>query len=75
MFIGFLEWVRPTDGNYLLAGRLKKVVRKILDRVLDPLPGTSNGSDDMGYQIDTILEPFGEMDWLWAQNTPWMEFN
>jgi hypothetical protein len=79
MFIGFLEWIRPTDGNYLLAGRLKKVVRRILDRVLDPPPQVPSGSDMMDIPIDPMLAPFGEMDWLnnidWTQSSSWMEFN
>jgi hypothetical protein len=77
MFIGFLEWIRPTDGNYLLAGRLKKVVRRILDRVLDPPPQIP--TDDNMMPIDPMLAPFGEMDWLntidWTQGSSWMEFN
>lgn len=71
MFIGFLEWIRPTDGNYLLAGRLKKVVRKVLDRVLDPPPQVPNENDVMDFPIDPMLAPFGEMDWLWTQNSSW----
>jgi len=77
MFIGFLEWIRPTDGNFLLAGRLKKVVRRILDRVLDP-PAQIPMDNDM-MPIDPMLAPFGEMDWLntidWTQGSSWMEFN
>jgi len=77
MFIGFLEWIRPTDGNYKLAGRLKKVVRRILERVLEP-PQEAPGHDMMKLPIDPMLAPFGEMDWLntldWTQGS-WMEFN
>ena len=72
MFIGFLEWVRPTDGNYLLAGRLKKVVRRILDRVLDP-PKEIPGDGMVDFPIDPELAVFGEMDWLntvdWTQGS------
>jgi hypothetical protein len=78
MFIGFLEWVRPTDGNYLLAGRLKKVVRRILDHVLDPPPKETRDSSLMDIPIDPMLAPFGEMDWLntidWTQGS-WMDLN
>lgn len=35
LFIAFLEWIRPTDGNFTLALRLRKVVRRVLDYVLD----------------------------------------
>lgn len=78
MFIGFLEWIRPTDGNYLLAGRLRKVVRRILDRVLDPPKDLMrDGSEMMESSLDPMLAPFGEMDWLntidWTQGS-WTEF-
>lgn len=36
MFTGFLDWIRLTDGNYLLCGKLSKVVRRIVDYVLEP---------------------------------------
>lgn len=36
MFLGFLDWIRPTDGNYLLCSKLRKVIRRIIDNVLDP---------------------------------------
>ncbi len=35
MFIAFLDWIRPTDGNYLLCGKVSKVVQKIIDDVLE----------------------------------------
>lgn len=78
MFIGFLEWIRPTDGNFQLAGRLRKVVRSILDRVLDPPSKETLGSEMMEMQVDPMLAPFAEMDWLntidWTQGS-WTEFN
>lgn len=42
MFLGFLDWIRPTDGNYLLCSKLRKVIRRIVDHVLDP-PQPSEG--------------------------------
>ncbi len=35
MFVGFLEWIRPTDGNYLLCSKVSRVVRNIVDHVLE----------------------------------------
>ena len=41
MFIGFLDWVRPTDNNYELCVKLNKVIKNIVDSVLDaPHPPT-----------------------------------
>lgn len=69
LFIGFLEWIRPTDGNYRLAGRLRKVIRRVLDHVLEP-PNTQ--SDAPVSTIDppfdpTLIDPpdnLNDMDWL-----------
>ena len=81
MFIGFLEWVRPTDGNYLLAGRLKKVVRRILDHVLEPPQQDATKSNFMDVPFDPMLTPWDDidsLDWLntidWTQGS-WMDFN
>lgn len=82
LFIGFLEWIRPTDGNYNLANRLKKVIRKVLDRVLEPSPGEMRRESEMGTPFDpSMLAPWDspdDMDWLntidWTQGS-WMEFN
>ncbi|KAG9232196.1 hypothetical protein BJ875DRAFT_443401 [Amylocarpus encephaloides] len=64
LFIGFLEWIRPTDGNYKLAGRLKKVIRKVLDHVLEPphsdLPSPESQYDPTLLEMDNL----NDMDWL-----------
>lgn len=80
MFLGFLEWIRPTDGNYQLAGRLRKVVRRILDYVLEPpLPAEEVRQDDfmdVGLDQTLGLDEMDCLDWLntvdWTQG-PWME--
>lgn len=38
MFIGCLEWVRPSEGNYTLCVRMRKVIKRILDQVLELPP-------------------------------------
>jgi len=40
MFRGFLDWIRPNDGNYQLCRRLRQVIGGILDCVLDSTPPT-----------------------------------
>jgi hypothetical protein len=81
LFIAFLEWVRPTDGNYTLAQRLKKVIRRVLDHVLEPAPKDVGGEEGSQFSFDPMLPPFDEMndlDWLntidWTQGS-WMDFN
>lgn len=84
LLVAFLEWIRPTDGNYTLAQRLRKVVRRLLDYVLDASqkePATEAGSE---VQYDPMLDSFdgmndmNDMDWLstidWTQGS-WMEFD
>jgi len=84
IFIRFLEWIRPTDGNYLLAKRLKTVVKCAVDHVLDPPQlqpkqhFTESRSED--FHFDTMLDPLDDntIDWLntidWTQGS-WVGFN
>ena len=82
LFIAFLEWVRPTDGNYTLAQRLRKVVRRVLDHVLEqPSQKEVGVGGENEFPFDPMLAPFDEMndlDWLntidWTQGS-WMDFN
>jgi hypothetical protein len=70
MFISFLDWVRPTDGTHLLVGKLKNVIQKTLDHVLNRESGSKNESY-ANIPIDPMLAPFGEMDWL--NTIDWMQ--
>lgn len=38
LLIGFLEWVRPAAGNYQLCGRMRQIIKRILDQILNPPP-------------------------------------
>ncbi|RDL35717.1 Uncharacterized protein BP5553_06329 [Venustampulla echinocandica] len=44
LVIGFLEWVRPPAGNYQICVRMKLIIKRILDRVLDPSPPSSQST-------------------------------
>ncbi|KAG4024977.1 hypothetical protein MFRU_076g00240 [Monilinia fructicola] len=35
LLVGFLEWVKPSAGNYQLCGRMSKLVKRILDQILN----------------------------------------
>lgn len=89
MFICFLEWIRPTDPNYLLMGRLKTAVKKVIDHVLDPpqlqqleQPQTQRAVDSniADFSLDPMLAPLDPdtIDWLnaidWTQG-PWIELS
>lgn len=36
LLIGFLDWVQPTAGNYQLCTRMRRTIKQILDKVLNP---------------------------------------
>jgi hypothetical protein len=36
LLIGFLEWVRPAAGNFQLCGRMRQIIKRILDQILNP---------------------------------------
>lgn len=73
--------IRPTDGNYALAQRLRKVIRRVLDYVLETKNDTTK-SPNNEVPFDPMLTSFTEMDdldWLntidWTQQASWMDFN
>ncbi|CZR53186.1 uncharacterized protein PAC_03064 [Phialocephala subalpina] len=80
LFIAFLEWIRPTDGNYALAQRLRKVIQRVLNYVLDSRNETTR-TPNTEIPFDPMMTSFTEMDdldWLntidWTQGS-WMDFN
>ena len=78
MFIAFLGWVRVGDGNYELCQKLKNVIQKILDHVLEalvPVPLDGGGANPMDYEsIDANHSALtgtdlSEQDWMNLLNT------
>jgi hypothetical protein len=72
LFIGFLEWARPSDGNFVLCWRLVKVIQRIVDHVLDPPPESvpqAVSFDMLGLDVDLMLLSFDELDCLDWLNT------
>ncbi|KAL2061598.1 hypothetical protein VTL71DRAFT_6975 [Oculimacula yallundae] len=53
LFIAFLDYIRPTDNNFQLCGKFKKVVKRIIDTAIDaprpcltgPQPGSRSFED------------------------------
>jgi hypothetical protein len=41
LLIGFLEWVKPAAGNYQLCVRMRIIIKRILDQILNPSPPSS----------------------------------
>ena len=81
MFIGCLQWIRPSEGNYALCVRTRKVIKRILDQVLEmPLsktfepkePGPDPGPSSDGLAISSIFAPEDEPDYVeWLNSIDW----
>lgn len=80
IFIGALEWVRPSEGNYTLCIRMRKVIKRILDQVLDMPPPNSRTQESNAFHdpappdlaISSILGPQDEPDFLeWLNSVDW----
>src|SRR4051794_36595569 len=63
MFIGFLNWIRPTDGNYELCQRIRNVIGRILERVLDPTIEMPMGHMSFDLEFLSELGWDNMMDW------------
>lgn len=62
LLIGFLDWVQPAAGNYQLCTRMKLIIKRILDQILDPSPPSASVQPDhVG-----LVEPLG--DWMMGQS-------
>lgn len=40
--IAFLEWITPDAGNYKLCQDMAQVIKRVLERVFEPLPLSSD---------------------------------
>ncbi|KAL9111093.1 MAG: hypothetical protein Q9187_007973, partial [Circinaria calcarea] len=84
MFIGFLAWVRPADGNYLICVRMRKIFQHVLDRVLEPAREDEQDTTQPVFEVSGAQDNFmnfsmGDtefVDWLdtidWGKG-PWMD--
>jgi len=79
MFIGCLEWVRPSEGNYTLCVRMRKVIKRILDQVLEMPPPDPRREQNVipelppaELAISSIFAPEDEPDFLeWLNSVDW----
>jgi len=46
VFNGFLDWTRPTDGNFDLCHKLRRVIKRIVDGVINNTLLQISGPDD-----------------------------
>ena len=72
MMIGFLDWVQPAAGNYKLCHRMCRVIRRVLDKVLDPEPERDFPDAGVGPEATQAFWPGTELDDLdWLSSTDW----
>ena len=79
IFIGCLEWVRPSEENYTLCARMRKVIKRILDQVLELPPPTVPPVEvaiptlaPPELPVSSIFEPGDEPDFLeWLNSVDW----
>ncbi|KAF7959513.1 hypothetical protein EAE96_001129 [Botrytis aclada] len=81
LLVGFLDWVRPTAANHELCGRMRQIVKRTLDKILDPpkITNTPKASTSSAVPISNLnFEPMvmDDLDWLdtidWAKG-PFMD--
>lgn len=42
LLTGFLEWIKPSAGNYWLCVRMRRIIKRLLDKILSPTPPSSS---------------------------------
>lgn len=83
MFVAFLDWVRPGNGNYQLCVRMRTIISRVLDQVLEgPPPGQTTPMDPQAiydFELPSDLpgwEDLGNINFLdtldWVR-APWVE--
>jgi len=61
LLIGFLEWVKPAAGNYQLCMRMRIIIKRILDQILNPSPPSSAEVQSEEEESRSVTTGAGEM--------------
>lgn len=85
LMISFLDWIRPTAGNYKLCRPLSRVIRRVLDQLFEPVTAEGEvlsdqdglqetGFEDSVWPLDSCddLEWMNSIDWTLGQ---YMDFS
>jgi len=89
MFNGFLDWTRPTDGNFDLCHKLRRVIDRIVDGVINNTLLQISRPDDSTTQnqactddtqpVDAGPYPLDlnlapdDEDWSWLHTIDWTQ--
>jgi len=83
LMIGFLNWVKPTAGNYRLCQRMSQVIKRILDQFFETEPEKTQEKDQSllspaSFPDGWLVESLDDLEWLnsidWTQGSH-AEFN
>jgi hypothetical protein len=84
LMIGFLNWVKPTAGNYKLCRRMSQVIKRILDQFFEAKPEENSAENEPVMLTpdfstgDWTVEGLDDLEWLnsidWTQG-PYMDTN
>lgn len=82
LMIGFLNWVKPTAGNYKLCRRMSQVIKRVLDQFFDTNVEKTQDKQDLltpDFSTDDWpIEGLDDLEWLnsidWTQG-PYIDFN
>ena len=77
LYVAFLAWVRPVDGNAELCWKLGNAIKRIVDNFLDcpVLPEPSGGDESIhtiGIGDSDDLNWLNEIDWTQGE---WLDAN
>jgi len=84
LMISFLDWIRPSAGNYRLCRPLAKAIRHVLDQLFEPAAAFGGPREKESVQQVEITDgfwPLGDTDDLeWLNSIDWtsgyyMDFN
>lgn len=86
--ISFLDWIRPTAGNYKLCKPLSRVIRRVLDQLFEPAGDAAGHGNVVGEEERLQETAFGDNVWPldstddleWMNSIDWtlgqyMDFN
>jgi hypothetical protein len=77
IYVAFLGWIRPTDGNAEQCWKLRNVIKRIVDNVLDP-PTVTEPTPNTDALDSLTRNDWDDLDWLntidWTQGD-WLEIN
>jgi hypothetical protein len=83
LMVAFLDWIKPSAGNYKLCRPLARVVRRVLDQVFEPsaveIPREKESLQQVEITDDTWpLDNMDDLEWLnsidWT-SSQYIEFN